>query len=725
MRRRVSIINYSYIIPILIVIIVLSLTVVYSSFGTNLLLSGEATVRVESDIRVTGVRVSNSVSGALSSWEEYNVDNISSNISLPNSDSKLTYYVTITNYGNVEAGIDNVSGLPSNLSYSIANYNFGNTLCDDNDGTKCTLGSVSTLAITIGYANNGYDSSNTNYTFVLDFIFNYIYATARIGDKYYDSVQNAVDDVAKDNVEKTIVLLKNSSEVVTISEGQNIVFDFQKSILSNSGSNNVIKNYGTLKIISGTISTTIAQGAINNYGDLYVSGGSIRAIGGRQAIYNDGGNVTISGTAHLSNTTNQRAVVQNQAKSTLTILGGTIVAEAYAAVVNNGTLVVGAKDGNVNTSSPSLRGATYGISSGVNFSYFDGVIRGKTSSFSDISKVKTLETGYDILLKNESINSVSYQTAILAHVATVTFNPNEGAVSEVTRDLEIGSAIGNLPIPTREDYVFLGWFTAGGDEVDENAIINNDIELIAHWIHKDDIYVAMIGDNKYHFLQEAVAAAPNNTMTTIKLIDDTREKITIGSSKNIVLDTQNYTLANIDNSAVITNSGTLSIIGGTITSSSINTAAINNTGTLTISGGSIMATGLRQAVYNDGGNTTISGSAYLSSTTDVRSTVHNLTSGTLTIVGGTIVSSSFSAVENASGTVTLGIKDGNINTSSPNIRGVTYGVVNSSVFKFYDGIIKGITGTISGSISDTESNSSSVTSVEVIDGNTYNTLHLN
>ena len=64
------------------------------------------------------------------------------------------------------------------------------------------------MAITIGYANNGYDSSNTNYTFVLDFIFNYIYATARIGDKYYDTVQNAVDDVANDNVEKTIVLLK-------------------------------------------------------------------------------------------------------------------------------------------------------------------------------------------------------------------------------------------------------------------------------------------------------------------------------------------------------------------------------------------------------------------------------------------------------------------------------------------------------------------------------------
>ena len=73
----------------------------------------------------------------------------------------------------------------------------------------------------------------------------------------------------------------------------------------------------------------------------------------------------------------------------------------------------------------------------------------------------------------------------------------------------------------------------------------------------------------------------------------------------------------------------------------------------------------------------------------------------------------------------IGKNDDVINRNSPILQGLTYGISSSTNYSLYDGIIKGITGTISGSISDTESNSSSVTSVEVIDGNTYNTLHLN
>ena len=99
--------------------------------------------------------------------------------------------------------------------------------------------------------------------------------------------------------------------------------------------------------------------------------------------------------------------------------------------------------------------------------------------------------------------------------------------------------------------------------------------------------------------------------------------------------------------------------------------------------------------------------------------------GTVNIIGGTIVSSGFSAVVNENGkTLNIGTKDGNINTTSPNIQGAIYGVNKSGTFKFYDGILKGKTDAISGTIGDKETNSQVVNGTEQIDGETYKTAHL-
>ena len=69
--------------------------------------------------------------------------------------------------------------------------------------------------------------------------------------------------------------------------------------------------------------------------------------------------------------------------------------------------------------------------------------------------------------------------------------------------------------------------------------------------------------------------------------------------------------------------------------------------------------------------------------------------------------------------MTIGAKDGNINTSSPNIRGETSCIESLGTLNYYDGILKGITGVISGTISDQETNTQIVDTTEVIDGKTY------
>lgn len=52
--------------------------------------------------------------------------------------------------------------------------------------------------------------------------------------------------------------------------------------------------------------------------------------------------------------------------------------------------------------------------------------------------------------------------------------------------VEKGSRLGALPVPTRDNYSFLGWFTAaeGGDVVGEGSVISNDATLYAHWIRR-------------------------------------------------------------------------------------------------------------------------------------------------------------------------------------------------------------------------------------------------
>ena len=160
MKKRCWLVeNYIVVITFLI----FSLTIGFAALETSLGINVGAKIRVKQDIRITNISVSGSSSGALSNGEEYNVKSISSNIDLPNNNSTITYDIEITNIGNTNMGILSISNLPSNLTYSISNYTLKDKLCDDTNTSQCNLGSVTTLHVTIMYAQNGYNSSNTNY----------------------------------------------------------------------------------------------------------------------------------------------------------------------------------------------------------------------------------------------------------------------------------------------------------------------------------------------------------------------------------------------------------------------------------------------------------------------------------------------------------------------------------------------------------------------------------
>lgn len=564
---------------------------------------------------------------------------------------------------------------------------------------------------------------------------------AEVNGTYYATLQRAVNAVPTDNTQTTVRLLTNVSENITVAQNKNINFDFQDYTISIT-TGTAITNNGTIIISNGTLTSSSQTAAVinnNSTGNLTISGGRVLLTtkDGKQAVYNDKGTILITGSAYLSsasatNGKNPRATVQNQAGGTLTIDGGTIISTGFQGVNNAGTMTIGTEDGDPNINSLLIQAATDGINSTTNYSFYDGIIKGKTNAVNNVSKITAKEAEYNPTQSEEIIEGETYKVLYLAISDTVRFDANGGTVNESTRHVERGKSIGTLPEPIRYGHFFDGWFTLGegGEQIYSSTIVTGNVTYYAHWTK---YMVAEINGTEYNTLQEAVnAVSTNNTETTIKLLNNTSEAITVNNGQNIVLDLQNYTISNSGDAKVIDNSGRITICNGTLTSN--NSTIIDNEsgGTLIVNGVTLTATGIKQAIYNYGGGTVeISGDTYISSSatgtpTNVtleRATVQNLSGGIMRITGGTIVGSKQQAISN-SGTLDIGKKDGNINISTPVIIGETYGLKSNGTVNFYDGIIKGITGGISGTVVDQETDAQITNDTESINGKTYNTEYL-
>ena len=69
---------------------------------------------------------------------------------------------------------------------------------------------------------------------------------------------------------------------------------------------------------------------------------------------------------------------------------------------------------------------------------------------------------------------------------TVTFNPNGGTVSEASRSVACGTAVGTLPKPIPSgSYSFVGWYTAasGGTQISPSTTVNANVIYYAHWTY--------------------------------------------------------------------------------------------------------------------------------------------------------------------------------------------------------------------------------------------------
>ena len=321
---------------------------------------------------------------------------------------------------------------------------------------------------------------------------------AEMNNEFYKSIQTAVNTAP--TTKTTITLLQDVSINAFINmfdknTNKDIVLDLNNHTLTGT-SGQTIKTKIPLEIKNGTVVQTSANGTIDlgPGGHLIINSGRIENSGGKAAIYNDGGTVEIGGDVYLTSNAefasgNKRGTVQNKSGTTI-ITGGTIVntrsSNSYAVAVSNGTFTLGTQDGIYNTSSITLQGNTNGIYSDVNYSVYDGVIKGTNAAVNNESKITSTEANSTKINTEEAIGSVTYKVLyynIELSKYEITLNPDGGEVNPTLIFVDQGNKVGTLPTPSKGIYTFDGWYNESNEAVDENTVPTKNETYTAKWIY--------------------------------------------------------------------------------------------------------------------------------------------------------------------------------------------------------------------------------------------------
>lgn len=171
-------------------------------------------------------------------------------------------------------------------------------------------------------------------------------AVAKIGDKEYGTLQEAVNDAPADGTETTIELLSDTEVAaqITIKEGQNIIINANNKTLTLPSTNfqgRFFENKGTLTltgngIFDATNAGTKGYGTVNNFGTLTVINGTYTNLkdSGTFNFYNRNG-----GTATFVNPTinGGGGCIATEVNTTTTIQGGTFTSCTKTAIqIGNG-----------------------------------------------------------------------------------------------------------------------------------------------------------------------------------------------------------------------------------------------------------------------------------------------------------------------------------------------------------------------------------------------------
>ena len=138
----------------------------------------------------------------------------------------------------------------------------------------------------------------------------------------------------------------------------------------------------------------------------------------------------------------------------------------------------------------SLRDARYFVLDREDFAFrgYNGTNFYKDGSYDIRDPFLAIDRNGDFIFKpSELPPSAGYGhfVAIWIPKHTLTFNPNGGSVEQTSKICVESEAVGTLPDPTRDGYVFSGWFTSadGGTMVEPTTTYSwtENVEIYAHW----------------------------------------------------------------------------------------------------------------------------------------------------------------------------------------------------------------------------------------------------
>ena len=218
-------------------------------------------------ITVAKEKLSNEgLSGAISNNEEYLDSSIYGDITLPASDSAITYEVEITNLGNVKVAVADIINEESRLTYELEDYTLGETICDTNNA--CTNGIKKKIYVTLKY-NDGVTPTSSSIPFNLKFDFEQVYKVT------YDEVTcDGCKTEALGNSPFTVTIsLLNPKIIMNDRELTESEYSYVNGLLTiNNVDGDIIIGEGQPPVLCTSVSTAttgnIPDGSFN-YGDEY------------------------------------------------------------------------------------------------------------------------------------------------------------------------------------------------------------------------------------------------------------------------------------------------------------------------------------------------------------------------------------------------------------------------------------------------------------------------
>lgn len=465
MKKAIYIKNRKSILTGIVLLITIMLsTIVYSAFSTSLQVDGEVIVRSDNNIRITGIRITNRVNGAYEEFNnKYTKETTSMFVILP-SNSSITYEVDITNIDNISYLIDSITELSNSNNNVNVNVSLSvNDIVDENSTKTFTITISNNTAIeqeeflvyqylfllnrfTVTFDANGGEVSTSTKTVSYGREYGELPTPTREGYTFLGWRKNTY--LLPSNYQQVEYIESTGTQYIDtlVYSKQNMKIELDMQLSSASGDQKFFGSYGgTGGICLGTLNNLWRYGNktwINSNRTIPTTSDRITIIIEKQKYIFGDRSVNIG----------QSAITDNTDHSMLAM-----------AIAYNGRLYSKAKMKiyrlKIYDSELLIR----------DFIPSYNTLTGEIGLYDIIMGNFYTNQGSDIFVKGDDVDNFNSSTivsnlnnhtlyAIWKYNPIVSFDANGGTTPIVQKEVIYNSQYGELPVPTRNGYIFLGWY---------------------------------------------------------------------------------------------------------------------------------------------------------------------------------------------------------------------------------------------------------------------------